>query len=90
MASRIKPVPVEAADEACQPGIDFYEKLFGYVPECMMVMAHKPDVFKAFCDLSQAVQGPQCSVSTELRMLVATAPESVGSICRQKMCRSSS
>ena len=40
MACRIKPVPVEAADEACQPSIDFYQTLFGYVPECMMVMAH--------------------------------------------------
>lgn len=50
---------------------DFYDKMFGFVPNGVRIMAHRPEILRGFLQLRRAVVDPATSeVPPELKELV--------------------
>jgi uncharacterized peroxidase-related enzyme len=67
---RIDPVPREALGDL-QAVLDAAESRMGFVPNSQLILAHRPEIVRAFAQLGAAIYGPSSTVSPQLRNLVS-------------------
>src|SRR5215472_11735907 len=67
---RIDPVPREALGDL-QTVLDAAESRMGFVPNSQLILAHRPEVVRAFAQLGAAINGPSSTISPQLRNLVS-------------------
>jgi uncharacterized peroxidase-related enzyme len=68
--SRLEPLPKKAAKD--------FENLFeaaknrmGFLPNSQLIMAHRPEILRAFVQLGAAINGPSSTIDPQLRNLVS-------------------
>ena len=66
---RLAPLPVGHAPEVKET-FEFSKKSLGFVPNSMLIMQRKPNLVKAFSQLSQAIWDPNGEVDRGLKRLV--------------------
>lgn len=77
--ARVQPIERRQRPEL-EPLFERYERYIGFVPNSALTMAHRPDVLRAFVDLTTAVNAPG-SVGADLKALVGLVA-SVAAGCR--------
>jgi uncharacterized peroxidase-related enzyme len=68
--SRLQPLPREAAkdfDDLFEAG----RARMGFLPNSQLIMAHRPEILRAFVQLAAAINGPSSTIDPKLRNLVS-------------------
>jgi uncharacterized peroxidase-related enzyme len=68
--SRLEPAPKEAAKDFD----DLFEAAknrMGFLPNSQLIMAHRPEILRAFVQLGAAINGPSSTIDPQLRNLVS-------------------
>jgi hypothetical protein len=47
------------------------ESRMGFLPNSQLIMAHRPEILRAFAQLAAAVGGPSATIDPQLRNLVS-------------------
>jgi alkylhydroperoxidase family enzyme len=79
--SRIEPVDLESVPALEEVG-RFYEEVYGFVPNGLRIMAHRPSLVEAFIGFRRtAIDPPGATVPAELKHLIAhVASHTAGSV----------
>jgi uncharacterized peroxidase-related enzyme len=67
---RIEPLEIEEAGDL-RPLLDAAEQRMGFLPNSQRILAHRPEILRAFRTLADAVNGPSATIDRSLRSLVA-------------------
>jgi len=67
---RIEPVPLEASGDL-RPMLEAAESRMGFVPNSQRILAHRPEILRAFRQLADAINGPSATIERQLRNLIA-------------------
>jgi uncharacterized peroxidase-related enzyme len=68
--SRLEPLPREAANDF-DDLLKAAENRMGFLPNSQLIMAHRPEILRAFVQLAAAVNGPSSTIDPRLRNLVS-------------------
>lgn len=68
--SFLQPLPPETTPELAET-FDHFRQILGFVPNSLLTMQRKPEIVKAFSQLTAAVMDPQGSVDPALKRLLA-------------------
>ena len=67
---RIDPVPRQALGDL-NAVLAAAESRMGFVPNSQLILAHRPEIVRAFAQLGAAINGPSSTISPQLRNLVS-------------------
>ena len=67
---RIDPVPRETLGDL-NVVLAMAESRMGFVPNSQLILAHRPEIVRAFAQLGAAINGPSSTISPQLRNLVS-------------------
>jgi len=67
---RINPVPRQALGDL-DTVFDAAESRMGFVPNSQLILAHRPEIVRAFAQLGAAINGPSSTISPQLRNLIS-------------------
>src|SRR6516225_4146141 len=67
---RINPMPRQALGDL-NTVLDAAESRMGFVPNSQLILAHRPEIVRAFAQLGAAINGPSSTISPQLRNLVS-------------------
>src|SRR5215471_20843870 len=67
---RIDPVPRQALGDL-NAVLAAAESRMGFVPNSQLILAHRPEIARAFARLGAAINGPSSTISAQLRNLVS-------------------
>jgi uncharacterized peroxidase-related enzyme len=67
---RIEPLKLAEAGEL-RPVLEASEQRMGFLPNSQRILAHRPEILRAFRTLADAVNGPTATIDRSLRSLVA-------------------
>jgi uncharacterized peroxidase-related enzyme len=67
---RLEPLPLEAV-EGLRDGLEATKNRMGFVPNSQLIMARRPEILRAFQQLGMAINGPNSTITPELRNLVS-------------------
>jgi uncharacterized peroxidase-related enzyme len=67
---RINPVPRHALGDL-KTVLDAAESRMGFVPNSQLILAHRPEIVRAFAQLGAAINGPSSTISPQLRNMVS-------------------
>ena len=67
---RIDPVPRQALGDLTTV-LEAAENRMGFVPNSQLILAHRPEILRAFAQLGAAINGPSSTISPQLRNLIS-------------------
>jgi uncharacterized peroxidase-related enzyme len=67
---RIQPLPPETLPEL-GPVLEASKNRMGFLPNSQLIMAHRPEILRAFVQLAAAINGPGSTIDPQLRNLVS-------------------
>jgi uncharacterized peroxidase-related enzyme len=67
---RIDPVPRQALGDLTTV-LEAAESRMGFVPNSQLILAHRPEIVRAFAQLGTAINGPSSTISPQLRNLIS-------------------
>jgi AhpD family alkylhydroperoxidase len=67
---RIDPVLRQAIGDL-NTVLETVESRMGFVPNSQLILAHRPEILRAFAQLGAAINGPSSTISPQLRNLVS-------------------
>jgi uncharacterized peroxidase-related enzyme len=67
---RIAPLEIEEAGDL-RPLLEASEQRMGFLPNSQRILAHRPEILRAFRTLADAINGPSATIDRSLRSLVA-------------------
>lgn len=67
---RIEPKALEDTGDL-RPLIEASQSRMGFVPNSMLILAHRPEILRGFRQLSEAINGPSATIDRGLRNLIA-------------------
>ena len=67
---RIDAVPRQAIGDL-NTVLETVESRMGFVPNSQLILAHRPEILRAFAQLGAAINGPSSTISPQLRNLVS-------------------
>ena len=67
---RIDPLPRQALGDL-NAVLAAAESRMGFVPNSQLILAHRPEIVRAFAQLGAAINGPSSTINPQLRNLVA-------------------
>lgn len=67
---RITPKLLESTGEL-RPLIEASQSRMGFVPNSMLILAHRPEILRGFRQLSEAINGPSATIDRQLRNLIS-------------------
>jgi uncharacterized peroxidase-related enzyme len=67
---RIDPVPRQALAHL-KTVLEAAESRMGFVPNSQLILAHRPEIVRAFAQLGAAINGPSSTISPQLRNMVS-------------------
>lgn len=67
---RIEPRSLEGTGEL-RPLIEASQERMGFVPNSMLILAHRPEILRGFRQFSEAINGPSATIDRQLRNLIA-------------------
>jgi uncharacterized peroxidase-related enzyme len=67
---RIDPVPRQALGDL-NAVLATAESRMGFVPNSQLILAHRPEIVRAFAQLGAAINGPSSTINPQLRNLVS-------------------
>lgn len=67
---RIEPKAIEDTG-ALRPVIEASQSRMGFVPNSMLILAHRPEILRGFRQLTEAINGPSATIDRQLRNLIA-------------------
>src|SRR5262249_142488 len=68
--SRLAPLPREAAKDF-DDLLEAAKTRMGFLPNSQLIMAHRPEILRAFVQLGAAINGPSSTINPQLRNLVS-------------------
>jgi alkylhydroperoxidase family enzyme len=67
---RIAPIALEQAGDLREV-LEGSQARMGFLPNSQRILAHRPEILRAFRQLADAVQGPSATIDRSLRNLLA-------------------
>lgn len=68
--SRVQPISIEDREEL-RPIVEASTRRLGFVPNSMLILAHRPEILRGFRHLTEAINGESSTVDRDLKNLVA-------------------